>query len=226
MAHFDVLEQEGMRFVKITLRDETVRAESGALSSMTGNITMDVPLPSVGRIFKSYLSEQNYIRPTYTGTGELLLEPSFGGYHVFDLGGETWILESGIYWASEASVNVSAVRERAWTSFWAGEGLIDWQTKVSGQGRVALTSQGPVDEIVLEAGQRFVANTKCAIARTIAVAYRIARPTRSLVKTYMSGEGYCRTYQGPGRILVSRVPYWRFQLLGSHSDTPRHIAAA
>ena len=117
-----------------------VRAEAGALSSMSGTIVMDVPLPSFGRILKSYLSEQSYLRPTYTGTGELLLEAYFGGYYVVDLNGEISILESGSYWASEGSVEVSATRERAWTSFRAGEGFIDWQTKVSGHGRVALKS--------------------------------------------------------------------------------------
>jgi uncharacterized protein (AIM24 family) len=113
MAKFEVVEQEGMRFVKIGLANEMVRAEAGALSSMSGTIVMDVPLPSLGRILKSYLSEQSYLRPTYTRTGELLLEASFAGYYVFDLNGETWILESGSYWASEGSVEVSATRERA-----------------------------------------------------------------------------------------------------------------
>jgi hypothetical protein len=37
------------------------------------------------------------------------------------------------------------------------------------------------------------------------------------------GEGYCRTYDGPGRLLVSSIPYWRYRLLGrspelSHSS--------
>ena len=82
-----------MRFAKIVLANEMVRAEAGALSSMSGTIVMDVPLPSFGRILKSYLSEQSYLRPTYTGTGELLLEASFAGYYVFDLNGETSILE-------------------------------------------------------------------------------------------------------------------------------------
>ena len=226
MAKFEVVEQEGMRFVKIALADETVRAESGALSSMTGDIVMDVPLPSVGRLLKSYLAEQTYLRPTYTGTGDVLLEASFSGFYVFELQGETWILESGSYWASEASVEVSATRERAWTSFWAGEGFIDWQTKVSGHGRVALKSQGRVDEIVLGRGQRLVVHGKSVIARSREVAYRIARPTKSRLKTYMSGEGYCRTYAGPGRLLVTRVPYWQFRLLGPHPATVPPPAAA
>jgi uncharacterized protein (AIM24 family) len=200
-----------------------VRAEAGALSSMSGTIQMDVPLPSVGRIVKSYLSEQSYLRPTYTGTGDLLLEASFAGYYVFDLNGETWILESGSYWASEGSVELSATRERAWTSFRAGEGFIDWQTKVSGHGRVALKSQGRVEELSLSPGERFVAHGKSVIARSREVVYRVARPTKSLLKTYISGEAYCRTYNGPGRLLVTRVPYWQFRLLGPQ---PTNGAAA
>jgi hypothetical protein len=47
----------------------------------------------------------------------------------------------------------------------------------------------------------------------------VARPTKSLVKTYISGEAYCRTYDGPGRLLVTRVPYWQFRLLGPQPTT-------
>ena len=116
------------------------------------------------------------------------MEASFAGYDVFDLNGETWILESGSYWASEGSVQLSATRERAWTSFWAGEGFIDWQTKVSGHGRAALKSQGRVEEAALSPGERFVAHGKSVIARSPEVAHRVARPTKSLVKTYISGK--------------------------------------
>jgi len=225
MAKFEVIEQEGMHSVRITLDDETVQAESGALCLMTGNITMDVKLPMLGRAVTAYLAEEAHIRSTYTGTGTILLEASFGGFHVFDLGGETWILDSGSYWASDGSVALSAVRERAWTSFWAGEGFIDWQTKVAGHGKVGLVSQGPVEEIKLDKDERFVASGKYVIARTQGVSYGIGRPTKSLLKTYMSGEGYCRTYGGPGRLLVSSVPYWRYRLFGRNPEAARNIAA-
>src|SRR5262245_24360461 len=109
MATFEVLDQEGMHFVQITLDNETVQAESGALCLMRGDITMDVKLPTLGRVLTSHLAEEALIRPTYTGTGTILLEASFGGFHIFDLSGETWILDSGSYWASEGSVRVSAI---------------------------------------------------------------------------------------------------------------------
>src|SRR5882724_10995640 len=145
MAKFEVEELEGTHYVKITLDNETVQAERGALSSMTGDIAMDAKLPGVGRMLKSYLTEESAIRPTYTGSGIIFLESSFAGFHVFKLEGETWILDSGTYWASEGAINLGAYREKMWTSFWAGEGFIDWQTKVSGHGTVVMTAAGPVE---------------------------------------------------------------------------------
>jgi uncharacterized protein (AIM24 family) len=220
MAKFEVEELEGMHYVKITLDNETVHAERGALSSMTGDITMDARLPSIGRLLKSYLSEESAIRPTYTGSGIIFLESSFAGFHVFEPGGETWILDSGTYWASEGPIALGAHREAIWTSFWAGEGFIDWQTKVSGPGKVVLTCSGPVEEIQLEKGKPLVDNGKCVIARTADVSYGIRRATKSYLASLAAGEGYCRYYDGPGRVLVCYSPYWRYRMFAQQEGQP------
>jgi uncharacterized protein (AIM24 family) len=41
MASFEIIDKEGSRLVKITLENETVRAESGAMYYMRGNIVME-----------------------------------------------------------------------------------------------------------------------------------------------------------------------------------------
>jgi uncharacterized protein (AIM24 family) len=133
MAEFEVCELEGMRWVQIRLRDETVRAEAGALSHMQGDIKVRVRLPSPLSALKSIISDEAMVRPSYTGTGVINLESSMGGYHPFEVNGDAWILENGAYWASEGGVELGLYRERVWTSFWSGEGFIDYQTKVSGQ---------------------------------------------------------------------------------------------
>ena len=74
-----------MRLVRITIGDETVRAEAGALSYLRGAIDVDVPLPSLGRAIRNILSDEPIIRPRYTGTGEIYLTPSLGGYHVLEV---------------------------------------------------------------------------------------------------------------------------------------------
>ena len=140
MAAFEVCELQGMRWVQIRLRDETVSAEAGALSHMQGDIRVNVRLPSPLSALKSIISNEALVRPSYTGTGVINLESSMGGYHPFELTGESWILENGAYWASEGGVDLGLHREHVWTSFWAGEGFIDYQTQLSGYGRVVLNA--------------------------------------------------------------------------------------
>jgi uncharacterized protein (AIM24 family) len=214
MAQFDVLEDEGMRLVRITIGDETVRAESGALSYLRGAIDVDVPLPSLGRAIGNVLSDEPMIRPRYVGTGEIFLTPSLGGYHVLEVAEESWILEDGAYWASDGGVDLGVHREPMLTSFWAGEGLIDFQTRVSGIGRVVLNTIGPVEEIELR-GERIAAEGKQIIARTASLSYGIRRPTRSLIGYYLSGESLVRTYTGFGKVLLTKAPYLNQRLLSA-----------
>jgi uncharacterized protein (AIM24 family) len=138
---------------------------------------------------------------------------------------DAWILENGVYWASEGSIHLTVQREKMWTSFWAGERLIDWQTKLTGHGKAVLATPGPVDSLGLEKGQQVVANGKYVLARTAGVAYRIQRTTKSLIGTYIAGEGYCRFYEGPGCLLMSATPYWRYRLFAQRGMQPSQVAA-
>jgi uncharacterized protein (AIM24 family) len=71
MAQFDIVEYEGVSFVKVELQDETVRPESGALCYLFGDIVVNARLPSLGRAVRNILAEQPVISPTYSGTGVL-----------------------------------------------------------------------------------------------------------------------------------------------------------
>jgi uncharacterized protein (AIM24 family) len=210
MAEFEVCELEGMRWVQIRLRDETIRAEAGALSHMQGDIKVTARLPSPASALRSIISDEALVRPSYTGTGVINLESSMGGYYPFEVAGESWILENGAYWASEGGVELRLHRERVWTSFWAGEGLIDYQTKVSGRGRVVLNAPGPVEEVTLK-GERLMVEGKLVLARTEGLDYGVRRLT-SFVQSLFSGEAAVRVYQGSGKALVCWTPYWNQQI--------------
>jgi uncharacterized protein (AIM24 family) len=206
VAEFEIFELEGMRWVQIKIKEETVRAEAGALSHMQGDIKVTARLPSPLSALKSAISNEAVVRPSYTGTGTINLESSMGGYYPFEVAGESWILENGAYWASEGTVELRLHRERVWTSFWAGEGLIDYQTKVSGYGCVVLNAPGPVEEVTLK-DERLMVEGKLVLARTEGLDYRMRRPT-SLVQSLFSGEVAIRAYQGTGKALVCWTPYW------------------
>lgn len=212
MASFEIIDHEGQRFVRIAIRDETVRAESGALSHMMGDIRITARLPSVMSAIKASISDEAAVRPAYTGTGDIFLEPSSGGYHVFEVAGESWVLENGAYWASEASVELGLFRERMLTSFWAGEGFIDYQTLLSGYGTVVVNAPGPVEELVID-GQRVVVEGRRVIARTRGLVYRVRRPAGSIWGSWLSGESSVRVFEGSGKVLMAPYPYWNERLM-------------
>jgi uncharacterized protein (AIM24 family) len=94
-AEFEVIHQEGVRLVKATLKNEAIRTESGALYYMRGDVTMESKAPSASGFLKARATGEKVFRPTYTDTGEVYLEPSFGNFHVFELGASEWIIERG-----------------------------------------------------------------------------------------------------------------------------------
>lgn len=221
MADFRVHELEGTRFVEIHLNQEMVRVEAGALSYLKGDISIHSPLvPSVGGMIKSMLANQSVYRPIYAGSGVITLESSLGGFHVLDLEGESWILERGTYWASEGSIEVKYHREHLTTAIWAGEGPLYLQTRVTGHGKLALATRGPVEEHVLEEGQRIVAEGKYVICRTGEVKFKVQRPTKNFFGRFTSGEGLARVYEGPGRILINPTPYWRYRIFTERGRNP------
>lgn len=212
MALFEVIEHEGVSFLKVTLNNETLRAERGALCYLYGDIEIDARLPSVGKAARRLLAQESVIRPAFTGTGTVYLESSLEGFHVFELEDTSWILSRGAYLASEGDVALSVHRETMLTSFLGGEGLIELHTRVSGRGKVALRTWGPVEEITLRNG-RVVADGRFVLARTGDIRYRIKRAEKSLMGHWLAGERRLRVYEGTGRILLASYPFWRVALV-------------
>jgi uncharacterized protein (AIM24 family) len=214
MAGYEVIELEGTRFLRISMADETVRTERRALSYLRGDVELRAPFPGVGEAIRCMIGHQSVIRPQFSGTGELNLRSSMGGYHIFDLEGAGWVLERGAYWASDGSVRIGIFRDPMWTSFWAGDGLINFRLHVRGEGKVALNAFGPVREIAVENHQVKV-DGRLVIAWSESLRYRMRRAAASLVGHYLSGHRWMRTYEGTGKVLICGSPYWYRRILGA-----------
>ena len=173
---------------------------------MQGDITMTARPPSPLGALRTAISNESLVRPSYTGTGTINLESSLGGYYPFEVAGESWILENGAYWASESGVKLGLYRERVSTSFWAGEGFIDYQTKLSGHGRVVLNAPGPVEQVTLK-NDRLMIEGKLVLARTEGLDYRLRRAT-TLIQSMFAREARLPVYEGTGTALVCWTPYW------------------
>jgi uncharacterized protein (AIM24 family) len=211
MAMFEIEEDQGMRWVKVTLDNETVRAEKRALNHMIGDITMDVPIPGPRDFLVSLVSDESPLRPRYRGTGQLFLESTLGGFHIMEIHeGETWIYSPGAYWASEADITLSIFRERFLTSFWAGEGFFWYQTAAQGKGKVVLSATGPVEALTMTNG-RIVVDGNYVIGRTSGIKFSIARAAKSRFSHWLSGEDYARVFEGTGKLLLCTTQYWRIR---------------
>ena len=207
MAEFSVRDVEGMRQVRIDMRDETVRANRGAMSNMRGDIMLTPRLPSGRDLFRSFFTDEARIRPFYTGTGSILLQPSLSGYHVMDLAdGEAWILEPGVYLASDGIVELGLKRERFWASLWAGDGFLVWKTTVRGPGRVVIHAPGPVETAEVADGELRVQG-RLVLGRSEGLGFTSERSAR-FPRNFISGQSRLRVYGGNGRALVCWTPYW------------------
>jgi uncharacterized protein (AIM24 family) len=212
MATFKVESSEGMRWVKVDLNDDRMRAERGALNHMLGAITMDVPLPTLKSWWVSLFSDESVVRPRYSGTGTVYLDSTLGGYHIMKLAaGERWVLDTRCFWASDGDVKLSIHREPMFTSFWAGEGLLWYKTALKGEGQVVLSVDGPVQEMTLN-DDTLVTDGPFVVARTQGITMQIKRPAKNLISYWLSGQKRAYVYKGTGKLILCTVPYWRARM--------------
>lgn len=207
MAEFSIREMEGMRQIRIDICKETVRARRGALSNMRGNIKLTPRPPSPRDFFRSLFTSEARIRPYYTGTGSILLQPSLGGYHILTVGkDERWILEPKVYWASDGDVQLGLLRERIGPSLWAGDGPLVWKTTVSNEGHVAINAPGPVEIVEIENGNLSVQG-RLVLGRTDGLKF-YSRRSAPFPLDLLAGQQRLRVYTGTGKALVCWTPYW------------------
>jgi len=212
MATFKVEHSEGMRWLKVGLDDDDVRTERGALNHLRGDVALDVPWPSLRSWWVSLFSDESLLRPRYSGTGTVYLDSTLGSYHVMKVQpGERWILDRRCFWASDGEVKLSVHRERMLTAFWAGQGLIWYKTALKGEGQVALSVDGPIEEFSLE-NDRLVTDGPFVVAHTSGITLRIRRPARSFISCWLSGQRYLLSYEGTGKLLLCTTPYWRARM--------------
>ncbi len=199
---FDVVTRERLNMVKVDLENAAFRYEAGAMHYMKGNLELQSDLPGVGSIFKSMITKEKIIKPVISGTGTVFLTPSFGEFTILELDNDEWILDRGAYYASELNIELGAFTNRAISAMFSGE---KWfQTVVAGTGKVIINSAGPLEEVEL-VNDKLVVDGSFAVARTSGIELKVAKATRGIFSTVISGEGLVNTFTGTGKVLVAPV---------------------
>jgi uncharacterized protein (AIM24 family) len=86
-----------------------------------------------------------------------------------------------------------------------------FRTRVRGTGKVVLRVPGPVEEVQLTNGA-YRTEGKVVVGRSRDLSYVVRRPTRGLLAYLLSGEGYLKSFEGTGRLLVCYTPHWMLRL--------------
>ena len=203
----NIIRQNGIKLkqIRIILNDSSVKLEPGSLSYMKGNI--EIRNKSGGllgfgkKIISSKLTGETAFKPTYSGTGEIFLEPSFGHFALIELEDDEIIVSDNMFYACEEGIDVNATMQKNISSAFLGnEGL--YQTRIEGNGIVALKVPVPESEIFkcILINDTLKVDGNFAILRTGNIEFSVEKSSKSIVGTALSGEGMVNVYRGTGEV--------------------------
>jgi uncharacterized protein (TIGR00266 family) len=195
--------------------NETVRAESGAMVSMTRNVQVQAAAKNpneggVKRLFKGLkrmaLGGESFFTNTYTATnqpGHVTFAPSLtGDMVVHECQGEQLIIQGSSYVAAPDSVTIDTSFQ-GFKGFFSGESL--FFLTATGHGPVLLNAFGAIE--TLDLNGEMIVDTGHIVAFTAGISYTVVKASKGWISSYLSGEGLVLKMQGQGRMYVqSRNP--------------------
>lgn len=200
------------RQVVCNLEKSNVTVQAGAMQWTVGNVNATTGIKGVGDLFgkamRGSVTGESAIKPEYTGTGTLVLEPTYK--HILLLDVADWngsiVLDDGLFLACESSLKHKAVMRSNFSSAVAGnEGLFN--LGIQGKGVVCLESVCPREELVEITLQDDVLKVdgNNAIAWSGSLNFTVERSGKSLIGSAASGEGLVNVYRGTGKVLLAPV---------------------
>ena len=186
------------------LPSEEIRAESGAMVSMSEGIQIETSMRGgfLKSITRSVLGGESFFMNTFkapTSGGTVNFAPPLpGDMFVLDLEGKSMIVQSGSYVASEMGIEIDTKWGGAKT-FFASEGL--FLLKATGKGKLLLSSFGAIHEMDLAEGEKYVIDTGHFVAFEECVGFDVRR-IGGMKSTLFSGEGLVVDVTGPGKVLL------------------------
>ena len=203
----NIIRESGIKLkqIRIALENSSVILEPGALSYMKGNIKISSKTGGVlgfgKKLISSKLTGETVFKPTYSGTGEIFLEPSFGNFALIELEDDEIIVDDGLFFACESSVEVGVTIQRNLSAALLGDETL-CQTKISGSGIVALEIPVPESEIFkcILIDDTLKVDGNFAILRTGNIEFTVEKSSKSIVGSATSGEGLVNVYRGSGEV--------------------------
>lgn len=200
------------RQLAVLMDNDELITQAGSIQWFTGPLTVktDVKNPGdlIGKLVGATVTKETAIKPKYSGSGLIVLEPTYKYLLVENL--KNWlgglVLEDGLFLACDGSVKIKTVARTTISSAVLGkEGLFN--SCLTGEGRVALESPVPMEELIcLDLNDEVVKiDGSFAIAWSNSLKFTVERTTKTLIGSAASGEGFVNVYRGTGRLLMAPV---------------------
>jgi uncharacterized protein (TIGR00266 family) len=200
---YEVMHGPAYAVAKVVLMPgESIRAESGAMASMSPTIQIETQSGGIGKMFGRMFTGESLFQTKFTaggGGGEVVLAPKGPGEVIgHELQGTGLMITSGCFLACDPGVELSTRAE--WRTFFGGEGLFIMHA--TGAGTVLLSTFGAVRSIDLQPGEQYIVDTGHLVAYTAGMPMQIKKSAKGFFATIASGEGTVIHLSGPGRILM------------------------
>lgn len=193
---------------------ESIRAESGAMVSMSTNVQVGTDGPMSGKtggllgtLKRAVLSGETFFTNTYTAAsapGEVTLAPHLtGDIARHELApGEDLLIQGTSYLAAPDSVQLDT-RWQGFKSLFSGESM--FFLRASGRGPVLINAFGAMQTIDLSGS--LIVDTGHLVAFTSGISYEVSTASPGLVASFLSGEGLVLRVSGRGKLyLQTRNP--------------------
>ena len=200
------------RQVICDLSKSPVTTQAGAMQWMVGDVNATTGIKGVGDLLgkavRGKASGESAIKPEYTDSGIMVLEPTYKYLLLINVGdwGGSLVLEDGFFLACESSLKHKTVmRSNLSSAVAGGEGLFN--LSLNGNGIVCLESASPKEELI----EITLNNDVLKIDGSMAVAwsggleFTVERSGKSLLGSAVSGEGLVNVFRGTGKVLMAPV---------------------
>lgn len=200
------------RQVICNVEKSNVTVQAGAMQWTVGNVNATTGIKGVGdllgKAMRGSVTGESAIKPEYTGSGTLVLEPTYK--HILLIDVNDWngsiVLDDGLFLACESSLKHKTVMRSNLSSAVAGnEGLFN--LGIQGSGILCLESPCPKEELIEITLNNDVLKVdgNFAIAWSGSLDFTVERSGKSLIGSAASGEGLVNVYRGTGKVLLAPV---------------------
>lgn len=183
--------------------NERIRAEAGAMVSMSGGINIETKaeggfLKSLGR---AVLGGESFFQNFFVAPGqggEVTLAPELpGDMMLIELSGQRMLIQAGSYVASENGVELTA--KVSMKAFMSTEGIS--MLEVWGNGKLLVSSYGAIFERSIPTGEKYTVDTSHLVAFD-ATMNVVPKTVGGFKSTLFSGEGLVVELTGPGMVYM------------------------